>query len=304
MNHLYRWQVLQAGKELTQPMLRQVGSSSNEYCMSGKPLCLAEDGRRPVAHFDLCSTPANKFYPPSPPTAPLQTSLSHLTAPSQGPKPAPCQRQVAPAPPRVPQRVPARVSSRPSLKASDKPEDSKKKKVPGRSGKRGRPAGTTKSAGYRTSSGRPLGTTRAAGFKTSPGRPLGTTKAAGYKVSPGRPPGSIKALSRLSKLAYGACTGAAFPYSAMHKAGDANTKEQQANETPKMALASSVPQFLVSGFPSARNQKTPPPSSITTAAPSSMVSSGACSQPDLCQGDRQSDSVGALPLHGSVPPYS
>ncbi|XP_076836487.1 UPF0461 protein C5orf24 homolog [Brachyhypopomus gauderio] len=281
-------------------MLRQVGSSSNDYCMSGKPLCLAEDGRRPVAHFDLCSTPANKFYPPSPPPASLQMSLSHLSAPSQGPKPAPCQRQMAPVLPRASGRAPTRQN----LKASDKPEDSKKKKATGRSGKRGRPAGTTKSAGYRTSSGRPLGTTRAAGFKTSPGRPLGTTKAAGYKVSPGRPPGSIKALSRLNKLAYGTCTGAAFPYSAMHKAGDANAKEQQANETPKLALASSVPQFLVGGFPSARSQKTSPPSSIATAAPSNMVSSGACAQPDLCRADRQSDSVGALPLHASVPPYS
>uniref|UniRef100_A0A3Q1GIP8 Si:ch1073-44g3.1 n=1 Tax=Acanthochromis polyacanthus TaxID=80966 RepID=A0A3Q1GIP8_9TELE len=80
---------------------------------------------------------------------------------------------------------------------------SKKKKGIVKSGRRGRPSGTTKSAGYRTSTGRPLGTTRAAGFKTSPGRPLGTTKAAGYKVSPGRPPGSIKSLSRLKKLEFG-----------------------------------------------------------------------------------------------------
>lgn len=83
------------------------------------------------------------------------------------------------------------------------PDGSKKKKGMVKSGRRGRPSGTTKSAGYRTSTGRPLGTTRAAGFKTSPGRPLGTTKAAGYKVSPGRPPGSIKSLARLKKLEFG-----------------------------------------------------------------------------------------------------
>ncbi|KAK6299313.1 hypothetical protein J4Q44_G00308230 [Coregonus suidteri] len=88
------------------------------------------------------------------------------------------------------------------------PESSKKKKGSVvKSGRRGRPSGTTKSAGYRTSTGRPLGTTKAAGFKTSPGRPLGTTKAAGYKVSPGRPPGSIKTLARLKKLEYGSCDG-------------------------------------------------------------------------------------------------
>uniref|UniRef100_A0A3P9NGI9 Si:ch1073-44g3.1 n=1 Tax=Poecilia reticulata TaxID=8081 RepID=A0A3P9NGI9_POERE len=83
------------------------------------------------------------------------------------------------------------------------PDGPKKKKGTVKSGRRGRPSGTTKLAGYRTSTGRPLGTTRAAGFKTSPGRPLGTTKAAGYKVSPGRPPGSIKSLARLKKLEFG-----------------------------------------------------------------------------------------------------
>uniref|UniRef100_A0A3B5ADA2 Si:ch1073-44g3.1 n=1 Tax=Stegastes partitus TaxID=144197 RepID=A0A3B5ADA2_9TELE len=93
----------------------------------------------------------------------------------------------------------------PGLQGSEAPgpDGSKKKKGIVKSGRRGRPSGTTKSAGYRTSTGRPLGTTRAAGFKTSPGRPLGTTKAAGYKVSPGRPPGSIKSLSRLKKLEFG-----------------------------------------------------------------------------------------------------
>ncbi|CAN0007752.1 unnamed protein product [Lampetra fluviatilis] len=53
---------------------------------------------------------------------------------------------------------------------------------------RGRPAGTTKAAGFRTSTGRPPGTTKAAGYRTSTGRPPGTTKAAGYRTSPGRPP--------------------------------------------------------------------------------------------------------------------
>uniref|UniRef100_UPI00358EB5AC uncharacterized protein isoform X2 n=1 Tax=Myxine glutinosa TaxID=7769 RepID=UPI00358EB5AC len=75
---------------------------------------------------------------------------------------------------------------------------SKKKKKQATDGdsprKKGRPLGTTKAAGYRTSTGRPPGTTKAAGYKTSTGRPRGTTKAAGYKTSPGRPPGSKNAL--------------------------------------------------------------------------------------------------------------
>uniref|UniRef100_A0A667Z3X9 Si:ch1073-44g3.1 n=1 Tax=Myripristis murdjan TaxID=586833 RepID=A0A667Z3X9_9TELE len=148
-------------------MMHQVTSSSNDYCMSG----LAEDCQHPTSHFDLCSTQSNKFYP-SPPNPTLQLSLSSLP-PLAGEAPA--------------------------------PDGSKKKKGIVKSGRRGRPSGTTKSAGYRTSTGRPLGTTKAAGFKTSPGRPLGTTKAAGYKVSPGRPPGSIKSLARLKKLEIGNC---------------------------------------------------------------------------------------------------
>uniref|UniRef100_A0AAY4B3V9 Uncharacterized protein n=1 Tax=Denticeps clupeoides TaxID=299321 RepID=A0AAY4B3V9_9TELE len=177
-------------------MMRQVASSASDYCMSGRPSCLAEDGHHAGGHFDLCA--ANTL------------------------KPLPCQRQDH----RGDMHPPAM-----GIK-SGKPEDSKKKKVPGRSGKRGRPLGTTKSAGYRTSTGRPLGTTRAAGFKTSPGRPLGTTRAAGYKVSPGRPPGSIKNLSRLTKLGYGTCSTAAFPYSVTHKRGlcEPLAKEKETSE--------------------------------------------------------------------------
>lgn len=193
--------------------MRQVGSNSNDYCMSGRPSCLAEDGHHPSSHFDLCSAQSNKFYPP--PHAPsLQMTLAPMPLalpPQNNPqsKPMTCQRAEGPGEACQP---PAGV------KGNDKPDDPKKKKTPGRSGRRGRPSGTTKLAGYRTSTGRPLGTTKAAGFKTSPGRPLGTTKAAGYKVSPGRPPGSIKTLSRLTKLGYGPCSsGAAFPFAVPHK---------------------------------------------------------------------------------------
>ncbi|KAL7853212.1 hypothetical protein AOLI_G00200560 [Acnodon oligacanthus] len=286
------YQPTSKGRYKSNKMMRQVASTSNDYCLTGRPSCLADDGRHPAGHFDLCSAHANKFYTTSPPPPSLQIPLTHLTSPSQGPKltPTPCQRQPTPGHPRPPARA--------ALKASEKAEDSKKKKGTGKSGKRGRPVGTTKLAGYRTSTGRPLGTTKAAGFKTSPGRPLGTTRAAGYKVSPGRPPGSIKALSRLNKLAYGSSSGAAFPYSITNKPGacDLSGKEQDSNETPKMALVSSVPQFLISGFPPARNPKTPPPSVV--------ASSEACSQSEICPGDRQSNSVVALPLHAAVPPYS
>uniref|UniRef100_A0A4W6E864 Si:ch1073-44g3.1 n=1 Tax=Lates calcarifer TaxID=8187 RepID=A0A4W6E864_LATCA len=143
-------------------MMHQVTSSSSDYCMSG----LAEDCH-PASHFDLCSTQSNKFYPSQ-------------TNPAMA-----CQMQDTQNDFQT-QTVRIRGSE------AAGPDASKKKKGIVKSGRRGRPSGTTKSAGYRTSTGRPLGTTRAAGFKTSPGRPLGTTKAAGYKVSPGRPPGSIK----------------------------------------------------------------------------------------------------------------
>ncbi|XP_071375949.1 UPF0461 protein C5orf24 homolog [Centroberyx affinis] len=178
-------------------MMHQVTSSSNDYCMSG----LAEDCQHPTSHFDLCSTQSSKFYP-SPPNPTLQLSLSSLPPLPQGMhKPMACQMQETQNE-FQPQTVRIRGGEAPG------PDGSKKKKGIVKSGRRGRPSGTTKSAGYRTSTGRPLGTTKAAGFKTSPGRPLGTTKAAGYKVSPGRPPGSIKSLARLKKLEYGSCDGA------------------------------------------------------------------------------------------------
>ncbi|KPP68881.1 UPF0461 protein C5orf24-like [Scleropages formosus] len=204
-------------------MMRQVASNTNDYCMSGRASCLAEDGRHAASHFDLCTSQPNKFYPPVPPPS-LQLPLPPLPPlPQSAMKSMPCQRPDVRNEPH-PQSV--------GLKNSDESEDPKKKKGMGRSGRRGRPSGTTKSAGYRTSTGRPLGTTKAAGFKTSPGRPLGTTKAAGYKVSPGRPPGSIKALSRLNKLGYGNCSGAAFPYTMMHKRGlcEPSGKEKEPNE--------------------------------------------------------------------------
>uniref|UniRef100_A0A8C4H8S8 Si:ch1073-44g3.1 n=1 Tax=Dicentrarchus labrax TaxID=13489 RepID=A0A8C4H8S8_DICLA len=140
-------------------MMHQVTSSNSDYCMSA----LAEDCH-PASHFDLCSTQSNKFYPS--PTTPAMA----------------CQVQDA-------QNDFQAQTVRIRGGEAAGPDGSKKKKGMVKSGRRGRPSGTTKSAGYRTSTGRPLGTTRAAGFKTSPGRPLGTTKAAGYKVSPGRPPG-------------------------------------------------------------------------------------------------------------------
>uniref|UniRef100_A0A673W1T9 Si:ch1073-44g3.1 n=1 Tax=Salmo trutta TaxID=8032 RepID=A0A673W1T9_SALTR len=177
----------------TKKMMHQVTSSSNDYCMSG----LAEECQHPTSHFDVCSSQSNKFYPSPPPPA-LQLPHPNLH------KPMPCQMQQETQNEFHPQAVRIRGSS----EAPTGTESSKKKKGGVvKSGRRGRPSGTTKSAGYRTSTGRPLGTTKAAGFKTSPGRPLGTTKAAGYKVSPGRPPGSIKTLSRLKKLEYGSCDG-------------------------------------------------------------------------------------------------
>ncbi|XP_062393091.1 UPF0461 protein C5orf24-like [Sardina pilchardus] len=201
-------------------MMRR-GPNTSDYCMS-RPSCLAEDTCHLASHFDLCSTQASKFYPSIP--LPGQMSLSPLSSCQNTLKPMTCQRQDHHGDAHPPAM---------GIKNNDqKPEDSKKKKTPGRSGKRGRPAGTTKAAGYRTSTGRPLGTTKAAGFKTSPGRPIGTTRAAGYKVSPGRPPGSIKNLSRLTKLGYGTCSSAAFPYSAMHKRGvcESVAKEKEPNE--------------------------------------------------------------------------
>ncbi|XP_070692573.1 UPF0461 protein C5orf24 homolog [Pempheris klunzingeri] len=176
-------------------MMHQVSSSNSDYCMSG----LAEDCH-PASHFDLCSTQSNKFYP-SQTTPGLQLSLAGLSPLPSGMHKAMAGQMQDPQSDFQPQTVRIRGTE------AAGPDGSKKKKGMVKSGRRGRPSGTTKSAGYRTSTGRPLGTTRAAGFKTSPGRPLGTTKAAGYKVSPGRPPGSIKSLARLKKLEFG-CDGA------------------------------------------------------------------------------------------------
>lgn len=185
-------------------MMHQVSGSGNDYGLSG----LADDAQHSAAHFDLCATQSGKFYPSGPPSS-LQLPMPNLPPLPQGMlKPMSCQLQDSQND-FLPQAV--------RMRATDAPEGSKKKKGLGKTGRRGRPAGTTKSAGYRTSTGRPPGTTRAAGFKTSPGRPLGTTKAAGYKVSPGRPPGSIKTLSKLNKLDYNVCNGAPFPYSLMQK---------------------------------------------------------------------------------------
>jgi len=181
-------------------MMHQVTSSSNDYCMSGLP----EDCQHSAGHFDLCGAQSNKFYSSPPPS--LQLSLANLPPLPQGMhKPMTCQMQENQNEFQPPT---ARIRGGGGNEAPG-PDGSKKKgKGIVKSGKRGRPAGTTKSAGYRTSTGRPLGTTKAAGFKTSPGRPLGTTKAAGYKVSPGRPPGSIKSLARLKKLGLATCEAA------------------------------------------------------------------------------------------------
>ncbi|XP_016113435.1 UPF0461 protein C5orf24 homolog isoform X3 [Sinocyclocheilus grahami] len=266
-------------------MMSQV-SSSSDYCVDSRPSCLAEDGRLSPSHFDLCPT---KFYQSFLPQRSRQMCFAYLPPPAAAVlKPTPCQRQDCHEEPPL--------SPGPAVaQGNNKSGDSKKKSASGRSGKRGRPAGTTKSAGYRTSTGRPLGTTKAAGFKTSPGRPPGTTKAAGYKVSPGRPPGSIRSQSRLSKLSYSACSGAAFPYSIMHKPGacDAALKEETTAEMQKMLLQ--APQFLLSGFP-VRNQKTPPPISVM---PSEAFSPAA-----VCLDGGQSRNALPVPIHSALPSYS
>uniref|UniRef100_A0A1A8NTB3 Chromosome 5 open reading frame 24 n=1 Tax=Nothobranchius rachovii TaxID=451742 RepID=A0A1A8NTB3_9TELE len=169
-------------------MHRVSSSSSSDYCVTE----LSEDCH-PASHFDLCSTQSDKFYT-SPTTPGLQLSLASLAPLPQGiHKAVACQLQNS--------QIDFQAQAM-RIRASEG-DGSKKKKGESKSGRRGRPSGTTKLAGYRTSTGRPPGTTRAAGFKTSPGRPLGTTRAAGYRVSPGRPPGSIKSLERLKKLEFG-----------------------------------------------------------------------------------------------------
>ncbi|XP_010169114.1 UPF0461 protein C5orf24 homolog isoform X1 [Antrostomus carolinensis] len=195
------------GHEKSQKMMHPVASSNPAFCGTGKSSCLNEDNVRSADQFDLYATQQNKY----------SHAVSH--------KPIACQRQDALTESHL------QTTSGRNIETKD---ELKKKKNLNRSGKRGRPSGTTKSAGYRTSTGRPLGTTKAAGFKTSPGRPLGTTKAAGYKVSPGRPPGSIKALSRLANLSY-TCGSAAFPYPMVHNRGvhalgETSSKMKQPNE--------------------------------------------------------------------------
>ncbi len=181
---------------------------------------------QPVTLSCAVHSPTN-FTPPPPPPA-LQLPLPNLPPlPQSMIKPMSCQMQDSQN---------EFHSQTVRMRNADAPEGSKKKKGLGKSGRRGRPSGTTKSAGYRTSTGRPPGTTRAAGFKTSPGRPLGTTKAAGYKVSPGRPPGSIKTLARLNKLDYGACNGVPFPYTIMQKRAlcEATVKEKDTSTEWKL----------------------------------------------------------------------
>ncbi|XP_023572321.1 UPF0461 protein C5orf24 homolog [Octodon degus] len=185
-------------------MMHPVASSNPAFCGPGKPSCLSEDAMRAADQFDIYSSQQSKY----------SHTVSH--------KPMVCQRQ-DPL-----NETHLQTTSGRSIEIKD---ELKKKKNLNRSGKRGRPSGTTKSAGYRTSTGRPLGTTKAAGFKTSPGRPLGTTKAAGYKVSPGRPPGSIKALSRLADLGYG-CGTAAFPYPLMHSRAIHGVEESSSEVKP------------------------------------------------------------------------
>ncbi|KAA0720510.1 UPF0461 protein C5orf24 -like protein [Triplophysa tibetana] len=268
--------------------MRQVSGSSGDYCVSGRSSCFSEDGILAASHFDLCST---KFYPSLPPQRSRQMCVAYLTPPAPvSSKSTSFQRDDC--------QVEPRPHGPPGLQENEKAKDFKKKAVPGRSGKRGRPTGTTKLAGYRTSTGRPLGTTKAAGFKTSPGRPLGTTKAAGYKVSPGRPPGSIRSQSRIGKLGYTACSGAAFPFSIMQKPGaceDTETKDMFLflSRPPKMSIQ--VPQFLLSGFPI----QTP-----KTLVPISVASSEEFPQAVTCPADSQSRNSLALPLHSALPSYS
>uniref|UniRef100_A0A8C5N713 Si:ch1073-44g3.1 n=1 Tax=Gouania willdenowi TaxID=441366 RepID=A0A8C5N713_GOUWI len=158
-------------------------SSSSDFCTGG----LTED-YRPISHVELCSTQPNKFYPSSSNPS-LQLSLVGFPQLPQGMQKAfACHLQDS-------QNDFHQKMLNIKAPESLGPDRVKKKQKSGvKSGRRGRPSGTTKLAGYRTSTGRPLGTTKAAGYKTSPGRPPGTTKAAGYKVSPGRPPGSIRSL--------------------------------------------------------------------------------------------------------------
>ncbi|XP_049598652.1 UPF0461 protein C5orf24 homolog [Syngnathus scovelli] len=172
-------------------MMHQVtcSSSSSDFCMSGP----AEDCH-PASRFDLCSLQSHKFYPCSPTNSGLHLSFTGLA-----PLPQNMHKVMAGTTQETQntfQPLPLTTINSGGVAG---PDGTKKNTGKVKSGRRGRPLGTTKLAGYRTSTGRPRGTTRAAGFKTSPGRPLGTTKAAGYKVSPGRPPGSVKSPARLKE---------------------------------------------------------------------------------------------------------
>lgn len=163
-------------------MMHSVGCSNTSCYQSEKEVA---DDVSSDEQFDLCSSQPDKHY-------------------GNSYKPISCVKQESPEEP----------SSQLGVgRTAEAQDDVKRRKNIFRAGKRGRPAGTTKAAGYRTSTGRPLGTTKAAGFKTSPGRPLGTTKAAGYRVSPGRPPGTIKTLSHISGLDFPSCSSVAFSYS-------------------------------------------------------------------------------------------
>lgn len=193
----------------SEKMMHPVSSSDGDFLGNEKASCLSEDNRRAAEQFDLYTIQANNY--------------SH--------KPISCQRQDA--------KNEAHLQAIGGMNL-EKKNGVKKKKSLNKAGKRGRPSGTTKLAGYRTSTGRPLGTTKAAGFKTSPGRPLGTTRAAGYKVSPGRPPGSIKALSRLANLSF-TCTGAAFPYTVtctkeMHVTADEDEEDEETDIKVKQII--------------------------------------------------------------------
>ncbi|XP_057706354.1 UPF0461 protein C5orf24 homolog [Corythoichthys intestinalis] len=173
-------------------MMHQVtcssSSSSSDFCMSGPA-----DDCHPTSRFDLCNLQSNKFYPCSPANSGLHLSFAGLA-----PLPQNMHKVMAGQTQETQNAFQLQPLTVDSVEVVG-PEGTKKGSSKVKSGRRGRPLGTTKLAGYRTSTGRPPGTTRAAGFKTSPGRPLGTTKAAGYKVSPGRPPGSVKSLARLKE---------------------------------------------------------------------------------------------------------
>ncbi|XP_069754510.1 UPF0461 protein C5orf24 homolog isoform X1 [Narcine bancroftii] len=169
-------------------IMHSVGCSNTSCCQSEKEVTLSADDVSSDDQFDLCSSQPDKLY-------------------GNSYKPITCIKQESLEEPNSPMGVGRNTEGQ---------DDMKRRKNIFRAGKRGRPSGTTKAAGYRTSTGRPLGTTKAAGFKTSPGRPLGTTKAAGYRVSPGRPPGTMKTLSHVSGLDFPSCSSVAFSYSVLH----------------------------------------------------------------------------------------